>query len=209
MTQQSDEASWEHRVVFEEGRLVYLRPLDKKTDAPECQRMFSDPQVRAFVDLDLPITPQAEEKWFDRMAESDHDAPLAVVALEEDDFLGVIGLHNIDWQNGVAISGTILGNKNYWKQGFGTDAKMLQLKYAFLTLGLRKVRAWVVEGNEASLRMLRKCSYELVGCYKKEVFTEGRFRDVFLVEVFREDWEPLWEHYQQYGELPKRKEQEE
>jgi len=49
--------------------------------------------------------------------------------------------------------------KPYRKQGYGTNAFALALKYCFDTFGLDKIYAGCYETNVASLRMLKVCGF--------------------------------------------------
>ena len=50
---------------------------------------------------------------------------------------------------------------------------------------------------------LVKCGYTLCGRHKAEDFHEGTFVDEILLEVFRNEWEPVWQAYQTTGKLPR------
>jgi RimJ/RimL family protein N-acetyltransferase len=58
-----------------------------------------------------------------------------------------------------AVSGTIIGEKTCWGQGIGTEAKRLQLGFAFRELGLDRVLASIVRGNERIRRLLERAGY--------------------------------------------------
>ena len=70
-------------------------------------------------------------------------------------------------------------------------------------MGLRKIVSSVKAWNAPSLGHLVKCGYTVVGRYRRHVLHEGVLVDEILLEVFPEDWEPIWDAYNKSGVLPK------
>lgn len=118
-------------------------------------------------------------------------------------YVGHMGIHNIQWPHGFATTGSVIGVAGVQGQGLGTEAKLLILYHAFMVVGLRKLTSTVKSFNAKSMGHLIKCGYKLVGRYRKHHLHEGAFVDELLFEIFREDWEPIWETYQKTGTLPK------
>lgn len=106
-----------------------------------------------------------------------------------------MGLHEINWINRNAVTGTLIGEKEHRGKGYGTDAKMLLLDFAFNALGLHKVCSRVFAFNGRSRRYGEKCGYTVEGVLKEQHFHNGEFHDELVMAVFRRDWLPLWEAY--------------
>ncbi|MBP9760373.1 MAG: GNAT family N-acetyltransferase, partial [Candidatus Pacebacteria bacterium] len=104
--------------------------------------------------------------------------------------------HHISWINRTATSGAFIGDVAHQGQGYGTEAKMLLLDYAFNTLNLRKVCSTVLAFNGRSQRYNEKCGYVVEGVQKAQVFRDGSYHDLILMAVFRDDWLPVWREYQ-------------
>ena len=156
-------------VVFLEGKQVVLRPLDKATDLEFCQRWINDPGVRHFLMNAWPLSLEQEAKWFDGMINDKSNILLGIVIKESKELIGVMSLNQIDWINRTAITGSWIGDKKHRGQGYGTDAKMALLAYAFLTLNLRKICSSAIAFNDASLRFNAKCGYKEEGVLKQQV----------------------------------------
>ncbi len=118
-------------------------------------------------------------------------------------YIGHTGMHGINWQHGFATTGSIIDPDNGQGRGYGTEAKLLLQYHAFMVLGLRKLTSTVKVFNGGSLGHLLKCGYRIVGRHKKHHFHEGRFVDEVFLEVFRDEWWPIWERYQKRKTLPK------
>lgn len=193
------ERSDANRVVFLRGHKVVLRPLDKDRDLETCQRWINDPDVNQYLLAHRPITPTGEAEWFDQLEKSD-DVHLAIDT-HDGVFIGLMGIHKISWKDRVATTGALIGEAAYWGRGYGTDAKMTLLDYAFNTLNLRKICSSVLAFNERSLQYNLHCGYQIEGRRKAQIFGNGQYWDEILLGLFKEDWQPIWERYQRTGSV--------
>lgn len=178
--------------VFLEGETVILRPREKRTDLDACLRWVNDPDLRGLITPRPPVTREQEEAWFDQH-QSD-DISLAIERRADRRLIGMIDLHRLNRDHRFATSGTFIGEKDCWGQGFGTEAKQLLLEYAFLDLGLRQVRSHVYATNKRSLRCQLKCGYRIVGRFPAAYFLKGAWVDEVLLCVTREEWLARFPH---------------
>ncbi|MCR4276458.1 MAG: GNAT family N-acetyltransferase [Candidatus Parcubacteria bacterium] len=177
---------------------------------PLFMKGVNDPDVMRGVILQPPVTLEAEYAWYDKMVQKS-DIILAILLHERDEagtttgyrYIGHTGLHGIIWPEGYAASGTIICDKSCFGKGYGTEAKLLLLYEAFRNRGLRKVCSRVKAFNGNSWGHLLACGYKQVGRFKKHHFRDGEFVDSIEFEVFREDWEPIWDAYQETKSLPR------
>lgn len=183
----------EKTVVFLPGRLVNLRPA-QKSDLPFVTRWINDPEVRKFLATNSPMTERQEEAWYENLGKDDKNVTL-VIETKDHVPIGVMGIHKINWRTGVGTTGAFIGEPEYWNRGFGTDAKMILLDYAFNTLGLRKICSDVIAFNKRSLHYSLHCGYQIEGCLRKHIFRNGRFHDQIVLGVFRREWLPIWRKY--------------
>lgn len=172
-----------------EGEKVRLVPLDKARHMDNALAWINDPEITAWTLVgDWPLTRLAEEDFFDRqMRQTETELSFAIETLDRGEHIGFSGLHRIDWKNGVATSGTLLGRRDLWGQGYGTDAARVRTRHAFEVLGLRMLLSEVMAGNEGSLRMLLKAGYREVGRIPRRLWKRGTFRDVVILALERDD----------------------
>lgn len=157
-----------------------------------------------------PYYPENWDGFLDHIAKSKgkHEvfAVLKHIGSEEKpayEYIGHMGVHNIKWPDGIGATGSILGGKNARGNGLGTEAKLLLLYHCFYVLGLRKVVSTVKAFNGNSLGHLLKCGYKICGRHTKHIFHEGDFVDEILLELHREDFEPIWRKYKETKKLPR------
>ena len=176
-------------IVFLKSNRVILRPVLKK-DLPQLLKWINDIEIQQYLNAHLPVMEAEEDEWFDALHKSRSQVVFAIVA--DGKLIGNMGIHNIDHRNGTASTGALIGNKKYWGKGYGSEAKMILLNYAFNTLNLRKVSSSVIAFNERSYNYSKKCGYKDEGRLKAQHYAFGKYWDEILLAVFQADWQPLW-----------------
>lgn len=182
------------RVICLAGRKVRLGLLDRKTDFDRCLRWMNDAEVAQFIKRQPPVSVEEEEEFFANLSKRKNDHTYAVETFEGR-HIGNIGLHRIDRYSRTATTGTIIGEKDCWGKGYGSDAKMTLLDFAFNTLGLEKVNSSVFEFNERSLRYVLRCGYREEGRSRSQVFRYGMRWDAVQLGILREEFAPVLARY--------------
>jgi len=183
------------RIVFLQGRKVNLC-LPRRDDVEEITRWINDSNNTQYLMAYRPMLYEEEVQWYERFIGDERNF---IFALESNDneraFFGTMGIHGIDHRQGTAGTGALIGNPSYHGKGYGTDAKMTLLYWAFTELNLRKVCSRVLATNPRSKRYLEKTGYREVGCYKKHALCKGTFVDEYVMEVFKKDFLKIWRLY--------------
>jgi [ribosomal protein S5]-alanine N-acetyltransferase len=96
-------------------------------------------------------------------------------------FIGQASLREVDVYSGTAEVGYWLG-KDYWGNGFATEALGGIARFGFLELGLRRIDAEIWRGNYASKRVAEKLGFEYEGTKRRAA--KNRFGEVFDVDIF-------------------------
>ncbi|TMG19324.1 MAG: GNAT family N-acetyltransferase [Chloroflexi bacterium] len=167
------------------GKLVRLRP-PRPEDAALMITWFEDLEVTRFIKLRNPPSAEAEKEFLDKMS---RDETVVFWTVEhEDKVVGGTSIVAIDWRNGHGTTGTVIGDKTAWGKGLARELMQLRARYAFTQLPLRKLKSAYMEGNEASGRAQAAAGYREVGRYRADRFVDGKWIDLILTEVHREDW---------------------
>ena len=182
-------------IIFRQSKRVILRPFDR-SEIPTLCKWVNDPDVTQFTRSIFPVYEQQEEEWFDGLARRKDSAVLGIVVRESNTLIGTIGLHGINWQSRTATTGAMIGEKAYWGKGYGTEAKMLLLDFAFNTLDLNIIQSHALASNERSIAYSKKCGYEEVARIPDwhRRLTGECCADVILI-VTQEKWRPLWDEF--------------
>jgi RimJ/RimL family protein N-acetyltransferase len=170
-----------------EGEKVRLVPLDRDRHLANAVAWMNDPEVTEWTLVgDMPITRLWEEEFFDKAMRGESGQLTFAVETLAGEHIGFTGFHKIDHRDGVGTTGAIVGRKDLWGKGFGTDIVRVRTHYAFMVLGLRLLLSEAMEGNQASIRMLLRNGYREVGRIPRRYFKRGAFRDVLLFALERE-----------------------
>ena len=106
-----------------------------------------------------------------------------IIRADDGMLLGGITLSNL--RRGVAQTATL----GYWigaphaRQGYMSEALWAVLEYAFQRLGLRRVEAACLPGNEASRRLLLKVGFHEEGYAREYLRINGSWRDHQLFAI--------------------------
>ena len=184
----------QQRVVFLEGKKVILRPLRKDTDLKTVVQWVNNPKVTQYLSMYLPMSFNHEEEWFDNRSKRENDIVLAIETVDGI-FIGTTGLHNINSKDRSAMHGILIGEEDCWGKGYGTEVGMILLNYAFNQLNLHKVCSSVIGFNKRSLNYHLKCGYKVIGAWRREIFKQGRYYDLILLDIFKKEWLVRWKEY--------------
>lgn len=174
---------------------IYLRALElddykvsyKWRNDPDIQNMVGGPNF--FVSL------EKEKKWVEAAINDNNRIVLAICLKSNDKYIGNIMLQEIDWINRTAHLPILIGDKEAWGKGYGTEARMMMLKFAFDQRGLQRIFALVLDTNEASIKLHEKCGYVKEGVLRKAVYKNGRFCNQIIMAVLKEDFEKAYLEY--------------
>ncbi|MBL7198581.1 MAG: GNAT family N-acetyltransferase [Anaerolineae bacterium] len=169
------------------GEKTRLRRIERQ-DLATFVRWFSDPQVREFLVLNRPISMAEEEQWFENQLR-DHSTEIFSIETADSEHIGNIGLHNINWVHRHAELGIVLGEKQFWGQGYGSDAIRTLLKFAFQELNLHRVSLRVYEDNVRGIRAYQKCGFAPEGRSREAIYRKGRYCDELLMSILRHEFE--------------------
>lgn len=101
--------------------------------------------------------------------------------------VGNIKLGPIDGAHRRASIGLIIGERSRWGRGYATEAIGIVVRLAFGELGLHKLTAGVIAGNEASLKAFRNNGFLVEGVRSKHTLVDGAWCDETLLGLVAED----------------------
>lgn len=171
------------------GERVFLRPAER-ADVPTFVRWFTDADVMANLAMRVPMSLAAEEAWFDRMfdAQGKTDYHFVICLRDDDRMIGTIGLHGLDFANGIAEFGIAIGEKDQQNRGLGTDALRAICDFGFGELRLERIGCDVYDGNDRALRAYEKAGFVHEGTRRHAHFARGRHLDVHVMGLLRDEW---------------------
>lgn len=172
------------------GKLVYLRPVDQK----DLERTFhwrNDPEmVKLVKGYRFPVSKTNEEQWLNKVMNDRGNESIyyAIDCLENNEHIGLINLHLIDWISRVANLGIIIGDTIDHKKGYGEEACRLLIEDAFDNFNLNKISLEVADYNIKAISLYKKLNFKIEGTLKEHYFIDKKLHDVFIMSLFAKDY---------------------
>lgn len=164
----------------------------ERSDLPAFVRWMNDPEVTAGLMTHLPLSLADEEIWFESMLKRPQaEHPLTIEVLQDGSWtmIGNSGFHEIDWRVRAAEVGIVIGEKQFWNQGYGTQAMRLLLRVGFGTLNLNRICLQVYANNRRAIRSYEKAGFIEEGRKRQGMYKNGEYIDIVLMSVLRSEWE--------------------
>ena len=181
---------------FLKGRLFYLRPVRRTDYDAVMTRWLSDRTVTRFLSRGtFPQTTEQLSRQYDQLITSSSDIEFTIALTENDAAIGVVGLHSMSWIARHAELRILIGERQSWRQGIGTEACQLICSYGFEVLNFQKVWLGVSAGNLAALTAYRLSGFQEEGRLRNELFRNGRYYDVVRMSMLEAEYRthsPNW-----------------
>ena len=172
------------------GKKVILRAIEEK-DLEISRDTTNNPNVEAtIIGWSVPISKKNQIEWFKNEHNTFTNIRYIIANKDNDEAMGMIGLYNIDWKNGVVPSfGLKIFNTNNRKKGFAFDALMTLLKYVFYELRMNRVEYKTLYFNKSALNVVEKAGFKIEGEKRAAVYKNGRFNNVIIGGCLKSDYE--------------------
>lgn len=115
----------------------------------------------------------------------------AIIERESRRMIGTCGFTKIDVPNNSAEIGYVL-NPDFHRRGFGSEAVKRVLKFGFEELGLNRIEARFMQGNEASLALMKSVGMTFEGYMRDLIFVKGSYRTVGVSSILRSEYEKIY-----------------
>jgi len=168
------------------GRRIRLRALER-SDIPTFVRWLNDPEVIENLLLYLPISQAQEEQWFEDYLQDTNRHIFGIETLDGK-LIGNIALERVSWKDRCAELGIVIGEKDHWDKGYGTDAVRTLLGFAFREMNLHRVFLRVFDDNTRAIHCYEKCGFQHEGRLREAEFSSGRYRDELLMGILRSEF---------------------
>jgi ribosomal-protein-alanine N-acetyltransferase len=111
----------------------------------------------------------------------------AVTLTDTGKMIGTAGFTRIDCPHNKAELGYVL-NPDYHGSGLATEACRALLKFGFEELGLHRIEARFMEGNQASLAVMKKLGMSFEGYQRESLLVKGSYRTVGYCSILANEY---------------------
>ena len=172
------------------GERVRLRAAERE-DVKSFYAWVNDPDVTRYLSLYLPMSTVDEENWFNSMTQRSQSEKTLVIEVRDGNgwkMIGNCGVFDIDTIGRLGEIGIMLGEKDEWDKGYGTEAMSLLVHHCFETLNFNRVYLRVYAENLRAKRAYEKAGFVEEGRLREAVYKNGKYDDVIIMSVLRAEW---------------------
>ncbi len=128
-------------------------------------------------------------QWAEESEDADDEHGVAFgVQTKDGKPLGYFGVNWLSVHHRVANLGAKIGEPEYWGGGYGTDALLLLLDYAFDWLDMRKTWLMTTSMNARVMRQMEKVGFRLEVRQRQSALADGLWYDWLTYGLLREEW---------------------
>ena len=176
-----------------EGKLVRLRPMEPD-EYENYYQWLNDEEVKQYLAMRYFFSRAAEVEWLKART----NAPLsytnlnfAIETRDEGRHLGSIGFHDTGPEDRKATVGIAIGDKAVWDKGYGTDAMVTLLRFAFDEMNLHRVTLHVDERNARAQASYKKAGFVEEGRLRHDRFAKGRYWDTVVMSILEDEFRAI------------------
>lgn len=165
-----------------QSKRIYLRELTQDDASAEYCGWLNDPVVNKYLET-RQSTIKDLKKYIQKQIDDPNAIFFGIFDKKNNAHIGNIKLEPINWRKKRTEFGILLGNKDYWGKGIGTEATELIVQHAFNFLGFKKVALSVIATNKRAIRVYEKVGFKVVGVKKESLNHDGVLYDDVIMAI--------------------------
>lgn len=173
------------------GERIRLRPM-RPDDANLWLTEDTDTEAQRFLNygVPLPASPAQANAFGERFSEFNNQEERIMFSIEDENgnLIGGINIHSMDRKNGTFETGTRI-YRDFRGHGYGFEAKLIVLRYAFHELRFQKYNIRCLSDNEPMQAHAKRLGCQQEGRIRRHIYTYGRFFDELIFGLTREEFD--------------------
>ncbi len=187
---------------FLRGERVCLRPLERE-DLAAIRKWANDPEIRRLTAEVEPMSQARAEEFLEKV-HKDLDRVWFIICLRESGrAIGEAGLLRMFHPWRTTDLSIIIGEKDAWGRGYGTEAILLLLDYAFGYLGFHRVSVGVVGFNGRAVRFYQKVGFRKEGLQREGYYYDHQYHDFVMMSILEDEYRE--QHVRDAPRCPRRR----
>lgn len=177
-------------IPFIEGNSVHVRGLLVEDAQGPMGQWTNDREVTRTMYRGLyPTDAESIAKDIEVMRANPSEVEFAVIETATDRHVGVVGIHSLNWLARSCEFRILMGERDVWGKGYGTEATQLMVVYAFEVLNMHKVWLGVVKDNSAAVRCYEKAGFIQEGELRDEVYRNSQYYNAVRMSILRDEYD--------------------
>lgn len=183
-----------NNTYYWQGKRIRLRPMHKDDVKLWLKEEESDSEAVCFLNygMTLPKSEHDARAFAERYAEFNNREERIMFSVETLDLelVGAINIHSMDQKNGTFETGSRI-YRPFRGQGYGFEAKVLVLRYAFYELRFQKYNIHCVETNEPMIKHAGRLGCQQEGRIRRHIYMDGTYHAELIFGLTREEFDDL------------------
>ena len=172
-----------------QGKRIYLAALERE----HCRKLYEDDEYdfdHITEPLHIGASIESADEWYTDIQKryKDGENIRLGVFLNDGTVIGDIALQELCWRNRNCSLGLGFAKLANRCQGYGKEAVMLMLDYAFGNLGLHRVMAYTWGTNLAGQKALESAGFVLEGRERQGRWVAGQWTDCLHYSMLHDEW---------------------
>ena len=177
-----------------EGKLIRLAPIDHDKDPEVESRWTHDLTLMRSLSQHpaMPLSVAQMKKRYEAIEkEVDESKKLfyfTIRSKQDNAFLGFIRIEWIEWTHGTGNLRMAIGDLAERNKGYGSEALVMMLRFAFNELNLYRLSAIVGEDNPGAVRFFTRHGFVEEVRRRKALLRDGQVWDMLNLGILRDEW---------------------
>jgi len=174
-----------------ESERIYIRALEPDDYRITWQWHQNKEIWNNLVGHEYLVSEAFEKQWVEKTV-FDTGRITGIICLKAtDEPIGMISLFEMDFIYRSARISIIIGVEKYYGQGYGVEAMKTMIRFAMYQRNINRISYHILMSNRRSINHVCKCGAKLEGVMRQAVIKNGKFEDVAILSVLREDFDAL------------------
>lgn len=157
------------------GKSIFLRPVEP-SDATKLMLWENNPTHWKVTDTEVPFSMHGILQLIEQQQHirSTGQLRLMICLNGTEEPVGAIDLYDVDFRNGNAAVGILIGDHLHKQKGYASESLALMIDYARDFLALHNLYCSIQADNTESIHLFTKCGFDKVGVRKEWFLYKGQ-----------------------------------
>lgn len=171
------------------GEKIRLTAITRD-DLPAFLRWMNSMEIRRLLGQEqaIPFNMEDQTGWYEQSNKKPAQRPMAIRTLEDNTLIGNCGVMQVNHAARHCMVGIVIGEREYWGRGYGSDALNVLLRYIFMEMNLNRVGLEVYSYNTRAIKAYAKVGFVQEGVLREMVLRDGDYYDMHIMGILHREW---------------------
>ena len=170
------------------GKKIYLSKVERE-NIEHLRGWRTDPELRKYFREHKELNKDNQIIWYENKVLKDPNQYNFEIRDNTNNLLiGHCGLYYINWTSRTAEFGIYIGDKEYRKGGYGSDALRTLISYGFNDLNMNRIWCEVYNNNEGALEVYKHVGFIYEGKLRENYYNEGKYWDSHIMGMLKKEY---------------------